>query len=216
MQSKGQTIMIRPKMGITIRSSSSLLIAGGMVGVLILGHIPSSQAQVYEWTDPRGVRHFSSEKQGDNFKKAVLPPLLREKNGAKNDSKKHSGVTSLRGCAEHGGINCQAGADSDGSVVCSDGFRDAVARYRFSCSMPKLVVSELIKGKDAGSFTVIVRNESGVAATKPSLMVPSSVGSPSISGPDAVPPHEIGEFRVSGAASTPKGEELSIRCENCG
>jgi hypothetical protein len=175
-----------------------------------------AEAQVYEWTDPRGVRHFSSEKQGDNFKKADLPPLLREKTYKKSTKSTASGVKPLHGCAEHGGIDCQAGADSDGSVVCTDGFRDAVARYRFSCSMPKLTVSEVVPGNELGSFTVIVRNESGVAATKPSITLSDSLGKPTITGPDSVAPHEIGEFKVVGASAIGKSEDVVIKCENCG
>ncbi len=175
-----------------------------------------AEAQVYEWTDPRGVRHFSSEKQGDNFKKADLPPLLREKTYKKSTKSTASGVKPLHGCAEHGGIDCQAGADSDGSVVCTDGFRDAAARYRFSCSMPKLTVSEVVPANELGSFTIVVRNESGVVATKPIITLPESLGKPTVSGPESIAPHEIGEFKIVGAASNPKSEEVLIGCENCG
>lgn len=175
-----------------------------------------AEAQVYEWTDPRGVRHFSSEKQGDNFKKADLPPLLREKTVKTSIKSSASSVKPLHGCAEHGGIDCQAGADSDGSVVCTDGFRDAVARYRFSCSMPKLSVSEVVPANELGSFTIVVRNESGVVATKPVLTLPESLGKPTVSGPESITAHEIGEFKVVGASSNPKSEEVLIGCENCG
>lgn len=32
-------------------------------------------------------------------------------------------------CSSHGGVNCSAGADYDGSAVCSDGWRDSSERY---------------------------------------------------------------------------------------
>ena len=41
-----------------------------------------------------------------------------------------SGCTDDPGaCSSHAGVNCGAGPDSDGSVICSDGFRDDPARY---------------------------------------------------------------------------------------
>jgi hypothetical protein len=82
--------------------------------------------------------------------------------------------------------------------------------------MPKLTVSEVVPGNELGSFTVIVRNESGVVATKPIITLPESLGKPTISGPESISPHEIGEFKIVGAASNPKSEEILIKCENCG
>lgn len=35
-------------------------------------------------------------------------------------------------CSGHGGVNCAAGPDSDGSVICNDGWRDSSVRYRCS------------------------------------------------------------------------------------
>src|SRR3989344_8470697 len=32
-------------------------------------------------------------------------------------------------CSWHGGINCAAGADWDGSAICNDGWRDSTERY---------------------------------------------------------------------------------------
>ena len=40
-------------------------------------------------------------------------------------------------CSWHGGVNCSAGSDFDGSVVCNDGYRDSSVYYRFTieCSV---------------------------------------------------------------------------------
>ena len=32
-------------------------------------------------------------------------------------------------CSHHGGVNCSAGADSDGSVICNDGWKDSSCSY---------------------------------------------------------------------------------------
>lgn len=193
----------------------SLTVAGFALAV-IMGFSRQAEGQVYEWTDPKGTRHFSSEKRGEQFKIAVLPPLHREKSVKGIEKKGPSGEKALVGCHDHGGINCQAGADGDGSVVCLDGFRDAAAPFRFFCFMPKLAVSEVIPGKEPGTASIVVRNESGVAAIKPVITFPSSFGSPKISGPDSIPPREVGEFLVLGITGAPSSGEVSISCQNCG
>lgn len=206
--------LLNSSLGTLLRPISRIGLGLALLGGL--GLTRPAKGQVYEWTDPRGVRHFSTEKRGDQFKKADLPPLHREK-GSKV-SAKTGGVAgkALAGCHDHGGINCQAGPDGDGSVICVDGFKDAAAPFRFFCFMPKLAVSEVMPGKDAGTFKVLVRNESGVAATKPIIFLPSSFGLPSITGPDSIAPREVGEFLVSGIASVPSSGDISITCQNCG
>jgi hypothetical protein len=82
--------------------------------------------------------------------------------------------------------------------------------------MPKLTVSEVVPANELGSFTIVVRNESGVAATKPVVTLAESLGKPTVSGPESIAPHEIGEFKIVGASSNPKSEEVLIGCENCG
>lgn len=206
--------LLNSSLGTMFRPVSRIGLGLALLGGL--GLTRPAKGQVYEWTDPRGVRHFSSEKRGDQFKKADLPPLLREK--ANKVSVKTGGASgkALEGCHNHGGINCQAGPDGDGSVICVDGFKDAAAPFRFFCFMPKLAVSEVIPGKDAGTIKVVVRNESGVAATKPMITLPASFGSPTITGPDAIAPHEVGEFLIAGLTSAPTNSEVSIQCQNCG
>jgi len=39
----------------------------------------------------------------------------------------------LSACSYHGGINCYAGADYDGSVICQDGWRSSSVAYRDVC-----------------------------------------------------------------------------------
>lgn len=36
-------------------------------------------------------------------------------------------------CSSHGGVNCAAGADSDGSVICHDGWEDSSVEYYKVC-----------------------------------------------------------------------------------
>lgn len=48
--------------------------------------------------------------------------------------------TSARGgcCSSHGGVDCEAGRDQDGSVICKDGWRDSSCSYDevSKCSFP--------------------------------------------------------------------------------
>jgi uncharacterized repeat protein (TIGR01451 family) len=74
----------------------------------------------------------------------------------------------------------------------------------------------VVPGNELGSFTIVVRNESGVVATKPTITLSDSLGKPTITGPDSVAPHEIGEFKVVGASAIGKSEDVVIKCENCG
>lgn len=41
-----------------------------------------------------------------------------------------SNCSSAGACSGHGGVNCSAGPDSDGSVICVDGFRDSSVQYQ--------------------------------------------------------------------------------------
>lgn len=38
-------------------------------------------------------------------------------------------------CSRHGGVNCSAGRDTDGSVICNDGWRDSSCDYISSCPL---------------------------------------------------------------------------------
>lgn len=40
--------------------------------------------------------------------------------------------TTQGACSHHNGVNCSAGADDDGSVICNDGWRDSSVSY--SCN----------------------------------------------------------------------------------
>ena len=42
----------------------------------------------------------------------------------------HTSFATSGACSYHGGVNCSAGADWDGSVICNDGWRDSSVKYR--------------------------------------------------------------------------------------
>lgn len=67
------------------------------------------------------------------FALAGCPPADTEVPENDNQTEICSDCTSKSGaCSHHGGVDCSAGADSDGSVICSDGWRDSSVSY--SCN----------------------------------------------------------------------------------
>ena len=51
-------------------------------------------------------------------------------NSCENDSTTESKTSDGRGaCSSHKGVNCSAGADSDGSVICNDGWLNSSVSF---------------------------------------------------------------------------------------
>jgi hypothetical protein len=185
-------------------------------------------AEVYKWTDPEtGIVSYSSKPKAKDAVLANLPPLLREKQDVKTLKNKAENTenrtelqkTQLKSCGSHGGINCQAGADSDGSVICYDGFKEASARFRFSCSNSKLTITEVSETKDDGSFQVTVRNESSVKALGSKVLLTSVEGT-SIkgSGPNDIESHALAEYTFHTnlpAGKKPSPTQFVAKCDNC-
>jgi len=168
---------------------------------------------IYKWTDDAGVTHYSSKSDATSAQPAKLPPITR---GEVKLAKKL-----LISCQQHGGINCQAGADSDGSVICYDGFKQASARYRFSCSSPKLEITEVSDPMPDGRFSVFVRNSKSVSASKPALYYkPEGQREVRLEGPEEIEAFGMAEFKFQAVnADIPDGKvsltQLNITCANC-
>lgn len=83
--------------------------------------------EVYEWQDSKGVRHFSTSSPHPESIPAKLPPIMREK--------EVKAQLRLEGCDNHGGVDCVAGSDEDGSAICKDGYRDPVTEFVKVCPL---------------------------------------------------------------------------------
>ena len=92
---------------------------------------PQASAQnIYRSVDANGKVVYSTKPSSNEAAPASLPTVTRENLKAKIEQiKSNTPIT----CEDHGGINCAAKADGDGSVICLDGFRDAVPRFNFYC-----------------------------------------------------------------------------------
>lgn len=157
---------------------------------------------VYKSQDRKGVPLYSSKPKAKGAQPAKLPEIAR----ASFDQPKVIGLT----CVSHGGINCQTGADSDGSVVCYDGFRDAIQRFAMSCSAAKLsLITESEKNK-GGTFSVAVRNNSSVQAHNVKVTVADGRV---LEGPSDLEPLGSGEYFLKNAEA--RKLNLQVSCENC-
>lgn len=180
---------------------------------LFFGLASVSAAPIYTWEDEFGVTHFSSKKEDPRAEKAALPEINR--GDVKLVERK------LISCGSHGGINCQAGADTDGSVICYDGFRGASARFRLSCNSPKLEIATISDLEIDGRFQVTVRNSKSVAANDPAVLYRPELGKEfKLEGPEEIEAFGIAEFIfVPKDADPPTGPvdlaQLEVLCANC-
>lgn len=176
---------------------------------------------IYKWTDATGKTHYSSKPQSKDAKIASLPQIMR--------GEVKVPPSQLISCKTHGGVDCQAGTDEDGSVVCGDGFKDSAQRYRFSCSAPKLEVSQITDRQQDGTYSIFVRNSRSVTAQAPSVVIRQPDGSKAnLSGPKEIDAFGVAEFKYPNSTSTapkskaeiamidkPTFENIDINCRNC-
>lgn len=168
---------------------------------------------VFKWQDDDGLVHYSTKPPHKGAEPVALPRITRGE--VKLTTRK------LISCKEHGEINCQAGPDSDGSVICYDGFRGASPLFRFSCTAPKLEISDISNLDDKGGFTVFVRNAKSVAASKPAVLFkPDSGQEVKLEGPENIDAFGVAEFiykaKTSGEMKDkPTLAQLNLTCANC-
>lgn len=181
--------------------------------ILFLPGIASAES-VYKSTETSGVPMYTSKPKGSEAKPADLPPIMKAE--VKLSDKE------LSTCTNHGGINCKAGPDEDGSVVCYDGFKAAVTRYRFSCTTPKLEITEISELTREGTFKVVVRNLQAIDAKTPKITFKpdTSTETVTLKGPDLIEAYGVGEFIYSPYADiklykSPDAGLLDITCANC-
>lgn len=179
--------------------------------VLLLYLNAASAKPIYRWEAPDGTVHFSS-KPMEKAEPAKLPPISR--------GEVKLTTRPLVSCGKHGGINCQAGPDKDGSVICYDGYKGATTRYRFSCNSPKLQISEISDTRE-GRFSVFVRNSNSVDAAKPAVFFTPPMGRKvKLEGPEQIEAFGLAEFKYQSTPEEPLvGKatlaQLDVTCANC-
>lgn len=198
---------IRPSAIITISCVAILL-------ELIAPACGWSAPQIYK-IERDGKIEFSSTPPEAGATPAALPSIGRWK----LDNTKIQSKT----CADRGGIDCLAGADSDGSVICRDSFKDSLQRFAFECTTAKLEIVALSEIDSSGGFSVTVRNTRAVAARGSSLTFkPQRFEKGNrLQGPEEIEGFGVVEFTFYppsplGLKIRPRVSHLLISCENCG
>lgn len=168
---------------------------------------------IYSWRDDQGVVHYSSKPGSKDAAKANLPPITK--------AEMKIPQAALSTCNKHGGVNCQAGADTDGSVICYDGFRGSMQRFTFTCNAPKLEIADVSDVAEDGSFSVYVRNSRGVTASDPKLTVKTITGKAlSLNGPTTIDAFGLAEFLYPPdpkrpILQKPTMAQIDATCANC-
>jgi len=203
-----------------------------ILALLLVFRTSGLTEEVYKWVDADGRVQFSTTPPVAGAKPADLPKITRQNIDQRiKDLKQRSALS----CAGRGGIDCTQGPDTDGSVICADGFRGAAPPFRFRCTEAKLEVVQMnLLGDDqqilkeideevtqlsrgaATSLQLAVRNLSDVAAEQVSVQFGSSGSSLSFSGPARIEPYAIADYILPlGAQVFESPLAYTVRCQNC-
>lgn len=173
--------------------------------------LANSHAQVYSWTDSKGVRHFSDSPQGApaHATPSQLAPILRGSISIPSAAR--------RSCGSHGGVDCARGPDNDGSVVCADGFREATLRFAFECTSARLEVVELVREPETESLVVYIRNQAQISAQRVVVAMRKGIQFESLTGPPIIEGHGMEGYRLklSSGVRAPTAGDIKITCDNC-
>lgn len=173
----------------------------------------SSGTPIYKQTGADGKTTYSSKPQKSGDQPAKLPEIVR--------GEVKTALPGMQSCKTHGGINCDAGTDSDGSVICTDGFKDAVTRFKFSCTTPRLEISEISDTDASGSFKVYIRNVSSIEAKSIAVEYRPEIGGKyKLVGTDRIGGYESGEYVYKPLDELhkmppPDPAKIRVECANC-
>ncbi len=195
---------------------------------------------IYQWVDGEGRTHYGSSAPDDAIAPSNLPEIKRENFDSKiADIKANTPTT----CNTHRGIDCSRGPDTDGSVICADGFLEAINPFAFFCNEARLQTQLLIliegneefikhstnlqgklKNKKITGLQLTARNISDVEAFGVKISLTMSVRGKQIGvGPDKIPPFSSAEYLFPFENITPKPTIIDIEkakyvvsCTNCG
>lgn len=208
---------------------------------LLSPNVYSSAAEdIFKQIDNSGKVVYSNHPQGDSAERTQLPSIIRENIDNRIDSIRQ---TTPKNCTAHGGEDCSQGPDGDGSVLCLDGYRDAILPFRFACLEARLSYNSLqffdSQGKalsfndldehnaaqQISSAGVSVRNISNVKAEGMDVVLlhPKKNEFIALEGPLTIDPFGVGDYRIAYAQLDKKVYfsmlvklQLKVWCTNCG
>ena len=183
---------------------------------------------VFTWIDSEGNKHYSNSSNNQNSEKADLPKIEKQDIEERIEELKS---VSNKTCINKGGINCEAKADTDGSVICMDGSKDSIENFRDMCSEVKLSTEIYMPNKRSNKMlvrypiVVKVRNNAAIEArnVKIELNVLKSLSSElreklQLEGPSNIPQFGIAEYTFTGRSYDErilKKANINSYCDNC-
>lgn len=183
---------------------------------------------VYTWTDAEGNIHYSNTPSENQAQKAKLPEIEKQNIQSRIDELKN---VVNQTCVKKGGVNCEAGADVDGSVICVDGSKDSEENFREACSEVRLTAELVLPPKKNNKkltflpITVSVRNTSAIKASEVRVelnMLRSLSGDVrqrvTLEGPTEIDGYGISEYTYTGKMIDERilrKANLKVSCQNC-
>jgi hypothetical protein len=184
---------------------------------------------ISSWTDEMGVRHFSSKKDKNAKEATQLPEIEKYDIDSSIETLEE---VSKKTCINRGGVDCEAGPTDQGNVICADGFKGSIEKYKGTCTEIKLVSSIDIPEKSHASklfktipIAVTVRNESRIEAEGVIVKARFLESLESerrieylLEGPDKIPAFGIAHYTFSGRlidARIVRRGTTSVTCLNC-
>ncbi|HMO01775.1 MAG TPA: DUF4124 domain-containing protein [Oligoflexia bacterium] len=140
---------------------------------IILLSIKTTAEPIYSWKDEKGRVHFSNKAADPSAKIVDLPPITKEQPRHQDNLDQNTEASAID-CSFHDGIDCEAGADIDGSVICKDGFKETSKSYQENCQRAKLSTHMVEINPKKDLIRAIVRNERPVKAE--SVLVTTLLG----------------------------------------
>jgi len=190
-----------------------------------------SGEESFKSTDADGNVHYSTTPPEKDAAPTTLPKLQREDLDEKIEAIR---AATPENCIGHGGVDCAKGADEDGSVICLDGFRDAVLPFQFRCSEARLEVNQvaLFDPINAELLELSKKNSSLPASTDVFLILRNSASVEAqkirvrfdlpdyhrlnAEGPRTIEAFGVGEYSLPLAVVRgARALEFEVSCANC-
>lgn len=188
-----------------------------VLGILVGSTSYSSAEPIYRGVDAAGRTIYSSSKPAKNSVVAALPTIGKWQ--------PRTNTISDATCEKHGGVSCEQGADADGSVVCLDGYHDALSKFKELCQLAKLNVLAAPErpADNVLSLTVTVKNESAAPANQVLVSFIINKFDPPLlfSGPDKIEPYSVADYAVKTTVDEVplyrklSVSDVSVECGNC-
>jgi len=174
-------------------------------------------APIYKSVDDSGRVVYSSQAKQGAAEAKDLPAIGRWKPRAK--------AVADSTCQKHGGVACDKGAQTNGAVVCLDGYTGAVSRFSEACKLAKLeaLTPPQRQIQNTALLKVSVRNNSAALAQRVLVSFIVNKFDPPLlfAGPDKIEPFSIADYVVQTTTEEVPNfrmlalADVTLKCGNC-